>query len=63
MGCMKFDNILVRDTTAWTLGRICELHYGCISGEMLPGLMQLLLEVWTRSRVCPTTFATPSTTS
>ncbi|KAG2798105.1 Importin subunit beta-1 [Phytophthora cactorum] len=23
MGCMKFDNILVRDTTAWTLGRIC----------------------------------------
>lgn len=44
MGCMKFDNILVRDTTAWTLGRICELHYGCISGEMLPSLMQLLLE-------------------
>ncbi|KAF1793323.1 Importin [Phytophthora cactorum] len=44
MGCMKFDNILVRDTTAWTLGRICELHCGCISGEMLPGLMQLLLE-------------------
>ncbi|KAI9921613.1 hypothetical protein PsorP6_002183 [Peronosclerospora sorghi] len=44
MSCMKFDHILVRDTTAWTLGRICELHYGCISGEMLPGLMQLLLE-------------------
>ena len=44
MSCMKFDNILVRDTTAWTLGRICELHYRCISGEMLPGLMQLLLE-------------------
>ncbi|GAB9473868.1 Importin subunit beta [Globisporangium polare] len=44
MGCMKFDNILVRDTTAWTLGRICELHYGCISGEMLPALMQLFLE-------------------
>lgn len=44
MGCMTFDNILVRDTTAWTLGRICELHYGCISGEMLPSLMQLLLE-------------------
>lgn len=44
MGCMAFDNILVRDTTAWTLGRICELHYGCISGEMLPGLMSLFLQ-------------------
>ncbi len=44
MGCMKFDNILVRDTTAWTLGRICEHHYGCIDGETLPRLMQLLLE-------------------
>lgn len=44
MGCMQFDNILVRDTTAWTLGRICELHNGCISGEMLPALMQLFLE-------------------
>lgn len=44
MGCMAFDHILVRDTTAWTLGRICELHYGCISGEMLPGLMSLFLQ-------------------
>jgi importin subunit beta-1 len=44
MGCMTFDNILVRDTTAWTLGRICELHYGCIDQETLPRLMQLLLE-------------------
>ncbi|GLE04617.1 hypothetical protein PINS_up013587 [Pythium insidiosum] len=44
MGCMQFDNILVRDTTAWTLGRICELHYSCIDGQRLPTLMALLLE-------------------
>lgn len=43
MGCMTFDNILVRDTTAWTIGRICELHAECISNQMLPILMDLLI--------------------
>ncbi|DAZ92715.1 TPA: hypothetical protein N0F65_012409 [Lagenidium giganteum] len=44
MDCMKFNNILVRDTTAWTLGRICELHYGFINQEMLQRLMLLFHE-------------------
>ncbi|CCI43990.1 unnamed protein product [Albugo candida] len=43
MNCMNFRHILVRDTTAWTLGRICELHAGCISGDLLPNLMELLV--------------------
>lgn len=42
MGCMSFDHILVRDTTAWTLGRICELHCECINEALLKSLMQLL---------------------
>lgn len=44
MGCMNDQNILVRDTTAWTLGRICELHAVCISSELLSPLMQLLVQ-------------------
>jgi importin subunit beta-1 len=43
MNCMNFDHILVRDTTAWTLGRICELHAESISAEMLPVLMELFV--------------------
>jgi importin subunit beta-1 len=30
---------LVRDSSAWTIGRICELHKQCISGEILPSMM------------------------
>ena len=42
MECMNNANMLVRDTTAWAIGRICDFHASCISNDMLPPLMQLL---------------------
>ena len=36
VGCLQDQSTLVRDTSAWTIGRICELHKSCLSGEMLP---------------------------
>ena len=44
MNCMTDQNIIVRDTTAWAIGRICDCHAHCISGDMLPPLMTLLLQ-------------------
>lgn len=43
MECMTHAHMLVRDTTAWAIGRICDFHSPCISQELLPPLMQLLV--------------------
>src|SRR5690349_9617781 len=40
---MKDPVVYVKDTTAWTLGRVCELHPGTI-GTYLPQLIQTLGE-------------------
>jgi importin subunit beta-1 len=40
---MKDPAVYVKDTTAWTLGRVCELHPGTIGGY-LPQLIQTLAE-------------------
>lgn len=37
---LRDDHILVRDTTAWTLARVCELH----SQQIPPGYLQPLVE-------------------
>lgn len=38
--CLRDANTLVRDTSAWTIGRICELHKNCLSGDILPHMVQ-----------------------
>ncbi|KAF0685755.1 Aste57867_22363 [Aphanomyces stellatus] len=40
--CMNDPNMLVRDTTAWTIGRICEIH-GTVMARCLGPLMQLIV--------------------
>lgn len=42
MECMHDNNILVRDTTAWAIGKICEHHAPCLNKNMIPSLMELL---------------------
>ena len=37
--CLRDPNTLVRDTSAWTIGRICELHKSCLSNEILPHMV------------------------
>jgi importin subunit beta-1 len=41
---MKDENLQVKDTTAWTLGRISDLVVGAISPEVLPSVVGVLLE-------------------
>jgi len=36
-------HVMVKDTTAWTIGRICELHAKCIPGETFPTLVNGLM--------------------
>ncbi len=40
IGSLKDTTPLVRDTTAWTIGKICELHKQCIAGEILPAMVE-----------------------
>lgn len=37
---LKDSTPLVRDTTSWTIARICELHKECIAGEILPSMVE-----------------------
>jgi len=45
---MKDQNVYVKDTTAWTLGRVCQLHHQTVGGY-LPQLIQVLAESFTDS--------------
>lgn len=39
INCLKDPNALVRDTSAWTIGKICELHKSSLSGDILPPMV------------------------
>lgn len=41
---MKDSNVIVKDTAAWTIGRICNILPETIDADTLPKLMQVLLE-------------------
>mmetsp|Transcript_47014 Transcript_47014/g.56853 ORF Transcript_47014/g.56853 Transcript_47014/m.56853 type:complete len:869 (-) Transcript_47014:375-2981(-) len=45
--CLADKNTLVKDTTAWALGRICEYHARSIPPETFPQLVQGLMAVLT----------------
>jgi importin subunit beta-1 len=40
---MKDPVVYVKDTTAWTIGRVCQLHAEAVLG-ILPSLIAVLLE-------------------
>lgn len=40
--CLKDGSAHVRDTAAWTVGRMCEFHKGAISADMIPHLFHML---------------------
>jgi importin subunit beta-1 len=39
INCLKDPKTLVRDTSAWVIGKICELHQSCITGDILPAMV------------------------
>jgi importin subunit beta-1 len=39
IACLSDSHTLVRDTSAWTIGRICELHKSCLSNDILPHMV------------------------
>eukprot|EP00232_Nephroselmis_pyriformis_P010626 CAMPEP_0182887156 /NCGR_PEP_ID=MMETSP0034_2-20130328/20649_1 /TAXON_ID=156128 /ORGANISM="Nephroselmis pyriformis, Strain CCMP717" /LENGTH=872 /DNA_ID=CAMNT_0025020509 /DNA_START=157 /DNA_END=2772 /DNA_ORIENTATION=- len=41
---MMDENAHVKDTTAWTIGRICELLHSCINANNLPTIVGVLVE-------------------
>jgi len=45
IGALTDPHSLVKDTSAWTLGRICDLHVRCIPDEALPRLVEGLAAV------------------
>lgn len=40
INCLKDANTLVRDTSAWTIGRICELHKEALGSDILPPMVE-----------------------
>jgi len=40
---LQDQNPLVKDTTAWTIGKIFELHGQCVPAEMISPLIQALI--------------------
>lgn len=44
INCMKDPKPLVRDTSAWTIGRICELYKGALTAEILPPMVEGLAQ-------------------
>ena len=45
IGALRDPHEIVKDTTAWALGRICELHAGCVPQEMFKELVTGLSSV------------------
>ena len=45
IGALRDPHALVKDTTAWSLGRICELHAACVPQEMFDDLVKGLASV------------------
>lgn len=39
INCLKDQNTLVRETSAWTIGRICHLHKSSLSADILPPMV------------------------
>eukprot|EP00600_Ochromonadales_sp_CCMP1393_P003552 CAMPEP_0174993058 /NCGR_PEP_ID=MMETSP0004_2-20121128/22863_1 /TAXON_ID=420556 /ORGANISM="Ochromonas sp., Strain CCMP1393" /LENGTH=851 /DNA_ID=CAMNT_0016247129 /DNA_START=21 /DNA_END=2576 /DNA_ORIENTATION=+ len=39
INCLQDPSTLVRETSAWTIGRICELHKSSLSGDVLPAMV------------------------
>lgn len=44
LNCMKDPTKMVRHTTTWTIGQICQFHHKSISTDTLPGVVSALLE-------------------
>ncbi|ORY86291.1 karyopherin Kap95 [Protomyces lactucae-debilis] len=44
LNMMKDENLQVKDTTAWTLGRISDLVIGAVTVEVLPNIVGALLD-------------------
>lgn len=42
ISCLKDPSTLVRDTSAWTIGKICEMHKNALSGDILPPMVAAL---------------------
>ena len=40
INCLKDPHALVRDTSAWTIGKICELHKSSLSNDVLPHMVE-----------------------
>lgn len=50
---MRDPHVMVKDSSTWTIGKICELHGPSIPGEVLTPLVEaLLLALKDTPRVC-----------